>query len=497
MSPRARLVLAVCILAVAGPGGTSAAVPGTPVHDLTLKQVIEIAQSRSPDAAIARHRYRSSYWQYKNAQATFLPTLTLDATVPDLSRSISRITVPDGSEIFISRSFATSSAQVSLRKIVGTTGGEVFLQSGLDRIDLLDGGEPPSYLSRPVSLGFRQPLFSFNPYTWQNRIEPLKFDEARRAYFESLENIAVQATGRFFDLLASQDQLESARANYASMDTVYRVAQQRHKQGGVSDDELTRTELAFLNARLDLMQSELDAEDQIQGFRTFLGIRDTGQVKLEMSEDVPDLVVSVPLAQEEARRNRSDAIGFNRRLLEADRDLAEARADRGLSANLFVNYGFSESTNDITKIFRRGQESQQVSVGIQVPLLDWGRWRSRMALAQSNWSVTHVSVEREREELDQDVFSEATQFNVQRERLRIAARIEQLARIHFDTAKRRYVTGDGDLTEVNLALQEKTSARRNLVSALRGYWAAYHQLRRATLFDFARMTPLVADEPAP
>ncbi|PIQ28085.1 MAG: hypothetical protein COW63_14930, partial [Bacteroidetes bacterium CG18_big_fil_WC_8_21_14_2_50_41_14] len=32
----------------------------------TLQEVIRLAQDQSPDAQIARHRFKSSYWQYRN-----------------------------------------------------------------------------------------------------------------------------------------------------------------------------------------------------------------------------------------------------------------------------------------------------------------------------------------------------------------------------------------------------------------------------------------------
>src|SRR5262249_56117627 len=107
--------------------------------------------------------------------------LSLQGTAPDLTRSISKLSLPDGSEAFVRQSFVSSGARLAIAKTVGTTGGEVFLESSLERLDLLDGGPSTTYLSQPINLCLPPPLFAFNPYRWQVRIAPPPPDEARPA----------------------------------------------------------------------------------------------------------------------------------------------------------------------------------------------------------------------------------------------------------------------------------------------------------------------------
>ncbi len=96
---------------------------------------------------MARHRYRGNYWRHRSFRASYLPYLSFDATIPNLNRTISPITLPDGSDIFIRRSLATSSASLSLNQTIGYTGGELFVRSGLQRIDLIrDDDTEISYL---------------------------------------------------------------------------------------------------------------------------------------------------------------------------------------------------------------------------------------------------------------------------------------------------------------------------------------------------------------
>ncbi|MDV7396280.1 hypothetical protein RZS08_33105, partial [Arthrospira platensis SPKY1] len=120
-------------------------------------EVIRIAQEKSPDAMIGRHRFKRSYWEYRSFKAGYLPNLSLDATLPNFNRTIDPITQGDGSETYRERTLARYSANVSLTQKIGLTGGEVFLQSGLQRLDnYYADTSTRQFLSTPVNIGFRQ-----------------------------------------------------------------------------------------------------------------------------------------------------------------------------------------------------------------------------------------------------------------------------------------------------------------------------------------------------
>jgi hypothetical protein len=45
--------------------------------------------------------------------------------------------------------------------------------------------------------------------------------------------------------------------------------------------------------------------------------------------------------------------------------------------------------------------------------------------------------------------------------------------------------GKIDITNLNIALNEKDTAKRSYLEALKSFWTAYYDLRRLTLYDFA------------
>jgi outer membrane protein TolC len=61
------------------------------VKKLTFEEVIKLSEEQSPNALIAKHRFRSSYWEYRSYQAQFLPSLTLSGTTPDFSNGLTKV----------------------------------------------------------------------------------------------------------------------------------------------------------------------------------------------------------------------------------------------------------------------------------------------------------------------------------------------------------------------------------------------------------------------
>ena len=102
------------------------------VRAMSLDGVVAMAKSDSRVAAQARDRYRSSLWQFRVQRASFLPTLALVGTAPDLTRSISKLSLPDGSEAFVRQSYNSSGLRLS--ELVGLNHGDLDRRAHVVRV---------------------------------------------------------------------------------------------------------------------------------------------------------------------------------------------------------------------------------------------------------------------------------------------------------------------------------------------------------------------------
>src|SRR5207245_1044741 len=120
------------------------------------------------------------------------PTLSLQGNLPNFSQSIRKITLYDGSDIFLKSKYSNFDATLSIRKKIGLTGGDVFISSGLQQLTFYQPYGYTSFLANPVDIGFSQPLFAYNSYKWQSKIEPLKYKKAKQQYLEDMEDLSLR-----------------------------------------------------------------------------------------------------------------------------------------------------------------------------------------------------------------------------------------------------------------------------------------------------------------
>ncbi|MGG6497885.1 UNVERIFIED_CONTAM: TolC family protein, partial [Bacteroidetes bacterium 56_B9] len=81
----------------------------------------------------------------------------------------------------------------------------------------------------PVRLGYSQSLVGYNPFRWERRIEPLKYEKVKKEYIYNAERVSEQATTYFFALAMAQAEYDLAKDNAVSTDTLYRIGMQRLK----------------------------------------------------------------------------------------------------------------------------------------------------------------------------------------------------------------------------------------------------------------------------
>jgi outer membrane protein len=369
---------------------------------LSLDAIVAMAQGRAPDVQIAETAYSNNFWRYRSFQADLKPQLNFNATLPNLDRSINAITQPDGTDLFLNRSLMRNTVGISVEQQVSLTGGRIFASTGLQRLDLLgssfSGADRVSYFSTPFAVGIEQPLFRFNRWRWSKKIEPLRFEEAQRSYSEDVEQVSYEAVQLFFNILIAQLNLEAAQRDKANADTLFNISKGRYEVGRIAETELLQIELNAMNADADVAQNALNLQTSTEQLRNFLGIQEAVQFRLAPPTDIPDFIIDVDKALTFARKNRSQILAFQRRLIESERDVAEARSEAGINMDLFLYFGLSQTAAGLDEVYSDPLDQQQLRLGINLPIADWGKNRSRIEIAESNRALTELQVNQERAE---------------------------------------------------------------------------------------------------
>ena len=455
---------------------------------LTLSQAIEIAQENSPEAEAARHTYRAASWNYRFYKANYLPSVTLTSS-PSFNKQISKVTQPDGTNLFIKQNQLAVDLDLKINQNVWFTGGSLFVRSNVQRMDELEN-DVTAYNTQPVVIGYEQALFGYNSLKWDRRIEPVRFREARKQYAETMELVAAQASNYFFDLASAQTNLEIALTNQAAADTLYRFALGRYHIGTITENELLQLEVSKLNEEANVLSAQISVDNAADNLRSYLNIKDEVELTVVTDDSVPQFDVPLAEAMALAIENNPDIEYMKRQRIQGESNLAYAKANAGLKANIYLQLGLAQTGDDFQKSYNDLLDEQYVSVSLSLPILDWGRGRGQVRVARSNLELVNTQMDQRMIAFEQNVQLVVKQFNLQARRVDIAHRTMETAAHRYDVARQLYVMGKSTILDLNSAISEKDSAYRSYVSSLATYWRLYYTLRSLTRYDFEHDMPL-------
>ena len=451
---------------------------------ITLQEAFEIAKEQSTDALSARNQFLSSYWQYRNYRADLLPNVVLSGTTPNLSRSLSAYQKENGTYGFVKNNMLSEDLTLSVTQNVPFTGGNFSIQSQLQRIDQLGEDTKTGYLSVPFSFTLQQPLFTARTLRWAMRIEPERYKEAKQQYQVDIENIHLKTISYYFDLLLAMTNLDITKINSANAYKLFDIAQGKRSLGLISQNELYQLELGKINADAALISAQQNYDNKILSLLNFLRIESKESLQPVIPETYSNPDITLAQVMETAYKNNPVNHTMQRRLLESQLRIDAAKADRGFQADLYVSLGYTGSDLTLPNSYRHLQNRQIVNLGIRIPVLDWGKGKGRVKLAESEREVVKSQVEQTRLDFDRTIVLSVSQFQDQSRLVSLAQQADSIAQLRYETAFQTFVMGTINVLDINAAQVERDNAKRKYINELYFSWLYYYNLRQITLFDF-------------
>ncbi|MEG1580414.1 MAG: TolC family protein, partial [Bacteroidaceae bacterium] len=267
-------------------------------------------------------------------------------------------------------------------------------------------------------------------------------------------------------------------------DTLYRIGEERHKIGSISQADLLTLKLNYINAKNDLQNSEITLKRSSIQLANFLRFKSNTEFILILPENPPPLYISQEEALVYAKANNPQMIQMAEQLLQAQQQLDKTKKESRFSASISASVGFNQVAGNFIDAYRKPLQQDMVTIGMTIPILDWGVKKGRVNMAKSNLNVTTVSLQQEEQSFEQDIIMTVSDFNVRMSQILSAGDARNVADMAYDETKQRFLIGKTDVNSVNSALNNRTQAQRNYINALSNYWECYYKIRKMTMYDF-------------
>ena len=460
---------------------------------LTLTNAIKIAQENSLDAQIARFSFMSKYWQYRSFKAQLKPSVNLGGTLGNFNHSVVEARDPETGRVNqVNNNTMTNSLTLSIDQSIAATGGMVSLQSYLYRLDQFAYKEK-TYNSQPLRISYTQSLRSFNALKWDKKTAPVEYQIAERNYISALQDVTIRVTSLFFHVLAVQSDYKQSLATVEDRERLYELSKSRLNLTTTTKSEVLQMELSLLNARMAVKKNKISLDEAMYDLFSYLHLTDYEHAEVIPPYTIPNILINADDVLQKAINNSSHSLDQRLQLLEAQKNLAQARSNKGVQVTLSSEIGFSQTGKTMRTAYSRLKDNEIIGVSLSLPIFDWGVSKGRVKMAQAQLDVVKTQMEQNHLDYMQNLRKKVMQFNVQPTQCRDAYRAQEIAVERYEITRKRYETGAISVTELNTAQQEMESAKAQYIAQLSSFWNDYYVLQQATLYDWQNKSDLKVD----
>lgn len=453
---------------------------------LDLQQTIALANDSSLEAFRTKNMYLSGYWEYRTYKANRLPSLTLNMTPAQYNRDITkRYDSEQDLDIYRSQQSFYAYGNLAIRQNLDLTGGTFYLDTELGYMRSFGGNKYTQFTSVPVRLGYSQSLVGYNPFRWERKIEPLKYEKVKKEFIYNAEQVSEQATTYFFALAMAQAEYDLAKENVASTDTLYRIGMQRLKIAAISRADLLTLKLDVVNARNTLQNATSALKRATFSLASFLNMEKNTEIRIVLPGRPQSLTIPVDEALAAAQSNNPQFLEVRQDVLEAEQNVDKTRKESRFNASINASVGFNQVAEKFGEAYKSPMQQEMVSVSVSIPLVDWGVRKGKYNMAKNNLNVVKTSARQSEISIEEEVIMTVSDFNVQQDLVKSAEEALDLSILAYNETRQRFIIGKADISSLTLSLNRQQEAQRNYISALQDYWLNYYKIRKLTLHDFA------------
>ncbi|MCQ2073849.1 MAG: TolC family protein [Bacteroidaceae bacterium] len=461
---------------------------------LSMEAVIRLAQENSISAMTNRNIFAASYWQYRSYTAQYRPSLNLNGNVGNFNRSLQPLQdYQTGAIAYRSNYNMRNDLTLSIRQNVALTGGTFSLSTSLSRLDQYAPNRLTTWYAQPIYLTYMQNLWGYNSLKWDRKIEPHNYEIAKRQYLENMENVTISAADCFWNLNSAKVSYQTAVQSFEDSKRLYEAAQTRFRMGTITRDNLLQIELRMLNDSLAIRSQEVILKSAQNQLCSYIGYQEGTDITLSISYSIPDILLNFDDVLEKALDNSSFSLSQTVSRVEADRSIASARANQGITASVNATFGMSNNADSFSDTFVALQDQEVVGVTFALPIVDWGLGKGRVQMAKAQAETTKSQLDQSLMDYRQDIMVRVMQFNNQRGQCEISKRAMQIAEESYELALRNFGSGTMSVTELNQLQDTRDDARNSYENNVRSFWNQYFSLRKTTLYDFISGTDINAE----
>lgn len=363
---------------------------------LTIDKVNEIVMSKSNRIKMVYNVFLRNSIENSLYEISLLPKVTSSVTFP-YQRSISEVLQSDGSQRFIERNYINSSFNLNVSQPLPFTGGKISVNSSINGSRDFNNNIT-SFSSNWVNISYQQSLNGYNSFKWTRKINDLNIRKDSIDFLKEKIKLKNEVSEKYLDVYLIQMKIQLLEENINKSEKNVIELEEKFKFGRTIKIEVDQAKVG-----LEQLKSQLEVHNM--EFRS--GIN---ELKKYMDyDDQPDFLLQAVVQENYIidRRELKSAIrnnGFDLekaiRLLESESNIDQVKKEGAISMNIQFGMGLNSSASQFADLYNTPSQSQFVTIGAKIPIIDWGEAKRKISLAKLEKDYIEYTFKEEEKRID-------------------------------------------------------------------------------------------------
>lgn len=366
---------------------------------ITIDEVNKIVMNQSNKVKIIDNNFSRTNIESSFYRISLLPKISTSISFP-YQRSISEVIQSDGSQKFIERNYLNSALNLTLSQAIPFTGGSLSLSSSINNSRDFNR-KISSFSSNWANISYQQTLNGFNSYKWSKKLNYLNVKKDRIDYLKEKIKLKYDVSKQYLDTQLIQFKIDLLSADIEKTEKILIEVQEKYKFGRTIKIDVEQAKIALAQLKNQLEISEFE---YLSGIKSLINKMndESGTVLILKSVEQADFEIDKTELIEAIKKNGFD-IEKEIKLLGRDANMEKVKKEGAVSINLQLGLGLNSSADSFSNLYDTPSQSQFVTIGTKIPLLDWGRAKKNYTLAKLEKDNLELTIKGDEKEIAEQI----------------------------------------------------------------------------------------------
>lgn len=449
---------------------------------ISLDNALLLVKLNSSEYRAIQREYKIEDLEYSIYKNSFLPRADIEVSLPTYNRSINSITQPNGENIFIEQQQANSMLRLNVYQKLPFTGGQLLLSSSVNRLDLFSS-DTKLYSSNWFDIFLTQPLKRYNSFKWGKKVNKARFEKKNIALYKKLEDLNKDLIELFCSTYIYQKKIDLTKRNISTTSKYVENANVLFQNGRILEQEVIKGRLS-LNQLLNKLESEkINYSNSLFRLKHMIGVNPKDSILLIEPEILEKPIINSDVLSDRIRRFSLD-YGFRLDLLQSEQELAKAKSNKGLQADLQIGYGLNSNNNEFSNLYEIPSRRKYLNFGLNIPLINWNENGKRYQIEQLKNENLKEFYDSEKNRIELQVSNYVQTLNSLFNKIQYTRQNMGIAEINSNIASEKLILNRLTINEYDIEILKQDQILVEFLDNIKSLWINRYFLRKVTLYDF-------------